>query len=188
MRKLLVAFLALLLLAGSPAALTAVAQTGATPEATPDVADLETGEGNPIDPSIGDTVTYFSQDGNPAGTLTVLSIERGWDAYDDFYEPDRGMEYVAFTVTVESTIARGAIDVRTFDFNLQTAQGYLWRTAFTRSETADPPLLANDVSLAAGDSETFTIVFQVLQDEPLAHLFWQPESGVLITAAQLEGE
>lgn len=91
-------------------------------------------------------------------------------------------------VTVESTIERGAIEVAEFDFTLQTAQGYLWQTAFASSETADPPLLEEDVSLAAGDSETFTMVFLVFEEEPLAHLFWQPDTGVLITAAQLEGE
>ena len=56
------------------------------------------------------------------------------------------------------------------------------------SEEADPPLLEDTVSLAAGDSETFTVVFEVFEGEELAHIFWQPDSGVLITAAQLEGE
>jgi hypothetical protein len=30
-------------------------------------------------------------------------------------------------------------------------------------------------------------VFEVLQDQPLAHLFWQPDSGRLLTIANLEG-
>ncbi len=56
------------------------------------------------------------------------------------------------------------------------------------ADKADPPLLEDTVSLAKGDSETFTVVYSVLVDEPLAHFFWQPDGGVLVTAAQLEGE
>jgi hypothetical protein len=187
MRKLLVSLMAMFFLMGSSAAI-ATAQ-----DATPDAADLEELAGdasgtNPIDPAIGDSVTYYGEDGNPAGIATINSIERGWSDYDEFYEPEEGTEYVAFTVTVESTIERGAIDVEDYDFSLQTAAGYLWSTSFTSSETAEPPLLEDAVSLANGDSEEFTIVFQVFEGEALAHLYWQPDSGVLITAANLEGE
>lgn len=187
MRKLLISLMAMFfLLGGSAAAVTAQ-------DATPDPGDLQelTGESsgtNPIDPAIGDSVTFYGEDGNSSGILTVNSIERGWSDYDEYYEPEEGAEYVAFTVTVESTIERGAIDIEAYDFSLQTASGYLWGRAFTSSETAEPPLLDDTVSLAKGDSEEFTIVFQVLEGEELAHLYWQPDSGVLITAANLEGE
>jgi hypothetical protein len=60
--------------------------------------------------------------------------------------------------------------------------------AFVNSETAEPALPDDDVSLASGDEETFMVVFQLYEGGALAHLFWQPNSGVLITAAQLEGE
>ncbi len=185
MRKLLLALLTTLFLIGSSATLVATAQDDATPEAD------ATGSGdgtNPIDPAIGDTVTYYGENGDPSGTATVTGIERGWEAFDEFDEPARGSEYVAFTVIVESTISRGAIEVDDFDFSLQTAEGYLWSTSFASSETADPPILEDTVSLAAGDSEAFTIVFEVFEGEALAHLFWQPDSGVLITMAQLDGE
>ncbi len=183
MRKLLLALLATLLFLGSGTALGATAQDDATPEA------VGPSEGtNPVDPAIGDTVTYYGEDGNSSGTATVTGITRGWADFDEFYEPEFGYEYVAFTVVVESTIARGAIEVDDIDFSLQTAAGYLWRTSFASSETADPPLLEDAVSLASGDSEEFTIVFEVFEGEALGHLFWQPDSGVLITMAQLEGE
>lgn len=188
MRKLLMALFVALFFVGTLAGLAATAQDAATPEAGAGEASGP-GEGtNPVDPKIGDTVTYFGEDGNASGTATVTEITRGWEDFDEFYEPERGSEYVAFTVVVESTIARGAIEVDDLDFSLQTAEGYLWRTSFTQSETADPPLLEEAVSLAAGDSEEFTIVFQVFENEELAHLFWAPDNGVLITMAQLEGE
>lgn len=187
MRKLLLALLAMLFLIGGAATFVATAGD-ATPAADQDELGSESAGTNPADPAIGDTVTYYTEDGDEAGNVTVESIERGWEEYDEFYEPEAGTEYVAFVVTVESTISRGAIDVSSYDFSLQTAQGYLWSNAFASSEDADPPLLEDDLSLAAGDAETFTIVFQVFEGEELAHIFWQPDSGVLITAAQLEGE
>jgi hypothetical protein len=187
MRKLLLALFATLFIMGSSATLVATAQDDATPEST-DAKAVEAEGTNPIDPAIGDSVTYYGEDGNPAGTVTIDSIERGWEDYDEFSEPAAGVEYVAFSVTVESTVSRGAIDVSDFDFSLQTANGYLWGTSYVSSENAEPPLLEDDISLAEGESETFTIVFEVYEGEALGHLFWQPASGVWITAAQLEGE
>ncbi|CAN5853891.1 hypothetical protein BH24CHL3_BH24CHL3_09320 [soil metagenome] len=188
MRKLLLALFATLFLMLSTATLVATAQDAATPDLEDGkVAGLAEGT-NPVDPAIGDSVTFFSEDGNSAGAATATEFTRGWEDFDEFSEPENGYEYVAFTVVVESTIARGAIDVDNFDFSLQTGAGYLWGAAFVQSETADPPLLEDSVSLASGDSEEFTIVFEVFEGEPLAHLFWQPDSGVLITVAQLEGE
>jgi ABC-type oligopeptide transport system substrate-binding subunit len=185
MRKMLFALLATLLFMGSSATLVATAQDDATPE--PDAQSAPSGT-NPIDPRVGDEVTFYTEDGDEAGIATVTGIERGWEEYDEFQEPEDGTEYVAFTITIESTISRGAIDVSAYDFSLQTAAGYLWSNAYASSETTEPPVLEDDVSLASGDSEEFTVIFQVYEDEELAHLFWQPDSGVLLTIAQLEGE
>ncbi|HYJ13760.1 MAG TPA: hypothetical protein VEW66_09215 [Thermomicrobiales bacterium] len=184
MKRLLTGLLAAAMLTGGSVAMT-VAQD-ATPSALDQLAGSEAS--SQADPKIGDTVVYYGEDGSEIGTVTINSIERGWDLFDEFYDPEAGTEYVAFVVTVESTITRGAIDVEPYDFNLQTANGYLWSTSFASSEEADPPILEDAVSLAAGDAETFTVVFQVFEGEALAHIFWQPDSGVLITAAQLEGE
>ncbi len=157
MRKLLLALFATLFFMGSAGSLVATAQDDATPESGVQGAEGPVEGTNPIDPAIGDTVTFFGEDGNPAGTATAMSIERGWEDFDEFYEPEDGYEYVAFTVVVESTISRGAIDVEEFDFSLQTAAGYLWSTSFAASSEADPPLLDDSLSLASGDSEEFTI-------------------------------
>lgn len=188
MRKLLLALLATLFLMGSSMALVTTAQDDATPE-TSGAESSGTADGtNLVDPAIGDALTYYGENGDPSATATITEMTRGWEEYDDFSEPARGSEFVAFTVVVESTISRGAIEVDDYDFTLQTAGGYLWGTSYASSETADPPLLEDAVSLASGDSEEFTIVFEVFEGEALGHLFWAPDSGVLITMAQLEGE
>jgi hypothetical protein len=184
MKRLLTGLLAATMLTGGSVALTAAQE--ATPSALDQLAGLQSESS--VDPQIGDTSIYYGEDGSELGTVTVESIERGWDAYDEFYEPEAGAEYVAFVITVESTIARGAIDVEDYDFSLQTANGYLWQSAFVNSSEADPAILDDTVSLAAGDSETFTVVFQVMEGEALAHLFWQPDTGILITAAALGGQ
>lgn len=158
-----------------------VAAQYATPETKSAGSDL-------VDPKIGETVTYYDVEGTAIGSITAESIERGWEEYDSYYDPEEGTEYVAFVITVDSTIARGAIDVERYGFSLQTAMGLNLGPAFVESDAADPALLDDTIGLANGDSETFTVVFQVYTDEPLAHLFWSPEYGVLITVAQLEGE
>ena len=184
MRKLFVALFAALFLIGGSASMIA-AQSDATPATD---TKTETDGSNPIDPAADDTVTFYGQNGDPAASVTVTGIERNWEDYDEYSEPDAGVEYIAFTVEVESLTSRGAIEVSSYDFNLQTATGYLYGTAYASAENAEPPLLEDDTSLAGGETLEFTVVFEVFQDEELAHLFWQPESGVLLTVAQLEGE
>lgn len=180
MRKFLLAFVAMFFLMGS-AALVATAQDDATPDASPTEAGT-----NPVDPAIGDTITYFGEDGGPIATVTVTGIERGWEEFDEYYDPEAGTEYVAFTVEIASTIPRGAFDVDGYQFSLQAQSGFLYGPSFVESESADPPILDSD-SLAKGDSLEASLVFNVVEGEPLAHLFWQPE-GALLTLAQLEGE
>ena len=184
MKRLLTGLLAATMLTGGSVAMTAAQE--ASPSALEQLAGSQAS--GVVDPKIGDTVLYYGEDGSEIGAVTIDSIERGWDAYDEYYEPEDGTEYVAFVVTVDSTISRGAIEVNLYDFSLQTATGYLWSNSYVNSSESDPPILEDPVSLATGDSETFTVVFQVLEGEELAHIFWQPDSGVLITAAQLEGE
>ena len=165
----------------SVSALGAMAQD-ATPAAAP------VGGGNAIDPAIGDTVVYVDKAGNPAANVTVESVERGWQDYGEYDEPAVGVEYVAFTVTVESVTASGAVEVSDFDFSLQDANGFLWGTSYAdAAEGAAMTPLEDDVLLAGGESTTFLVVFEVTAGSPLAHLFWQADSGRLLTLAMLEG-
>lgn len=179
MRKLLAVLGAMLLM--SVSAIGVLAQ-----DATPAVAPA--GEGNAIDPAVGDTVTYVDEAGNPAANVTVEGVERGWQDFGEFDEPSVGVEYVAFTITVESVAASGAVEVSDFDFTMQDAAGFLWGTSYAdAAEGAEVATLEDDVLLAGGESATFLVVFEVTAGSPLAHLFWQPDSGRLITLAALGG-
>lgn len=179
MRKLFAILGAMLLM--SVSAIGALAQD-ATPAAGTATAS------NAVDPAIGDTVTYVDEAGNPAANVTVESVERGWQDYAEFDEPSVGVEYVAFTVTVESVAASGAVEVSDFDFSMQDANGFLWGTSFAdAAEGAEVTPLEDDVLLAGGESATFLVIFEVTAGTPLAHLFWQADSGRLLTLASLEG-
>jgi hypothetical protein len=164
-----------------------MAQDTATPAASPVAADAQASAGS-IDPALGDTAVYVDVSGNPVANVTIDNAERNWQDFGEFYEPDPGVEYVAFTVTVESVVSRGAVEVSDFDFTLQDSDGFLWRTSYVDvAEGVELTPLDDDLLLATGESSTFLVVFEVLQDQELAHIFWQPDSGRLITLASLEG-
>jgi hypothetical protein len=177
MRKLLAVLGAMLLLGGS--AIGVMAQD-ATPAAGVDA-------GNAADPAIGDTVTYIDESGNPMATVTIDDVERGWKDFGEYDEPDAGNEYVAMTVTVTSEVGRGSLEVSDFDFSLQDSDGFLWGTAYAdAAEGVEIVPLEDDLNLASGESATFLVVFQVLEGQQLTHVFWQPDSGRLLTLASLE--
>lgn len=178
MRKLFAILGAMLLM--SVSAIGALAQD-ATPAAGVDA-------GNAGDPAVGDTVTYVDESGNPVATVTVDGVERGWQEFGEYNEPDAGNEYVAFTVTVNSEVTRGSLEVSDYDFSLQDTDGFLWGTAYAdAAEGTEIVPLEDDLNLASGESATFLVVFQVLEGQQLAHVFWQPDSGRLLTLASLEG-
>ncbi|MDQ3541930.1 MAG: DUF4352 domain-containing protein [Chloroflexota bacterium] len=190
MRKMLLALLAMLFLMGGSASLVATAQDDATPDATPEGEAEEAVEStNPVDPAIGDTVTYYGQNGEPVGEITVTEITRNWEDYGEFEEPDPDVEYIAFTIEVESLTSRGAIDVDPYRFQLQSPAGFVYTTSFVQgAEGLEPAVVTESTSLAEGETLEGLLVFEVFADEELAHLFWTPDSSFLLTIANLEGE
>lgn len=144
-----------------------------------------------IDPGVGETVTYGDASGEPIAYVTVQEIVRVWQDDGEPNEPDSAVEYIAFTITVESAVTRGTVEVSEFDFTLHDGAGFLWGASFADgadvAEEAGVVPLNEDVSLASGDAVTFLVIFEVQQGQPLAHLFWQPDTGRLITLASLEG-
>lgn len=178
MRKLLAVLGAMLVM--SLSVMGAVAQD-ATPAAGVDA-------GNVADPAVGDTVTYIDESGNPMASITIDNVERGWQDFGEYDEPEAGQEYVAMTVTVNSEVGRGSLEVSDFDFSLQDSDGFLWGTAYVDvAEGVEVAPLEDDLNLASGESATFLVVFQVLEGQQLTHVFWQPDSGRLLTLASLEG-
>jgi hypothetical protein len=151
----------------------------------------DTSPGPSVDPTVGETVTYMDARGEPIAYVTIEEVMRGWQDDDELDESDSAVEYLAFIITIESAVTRGTVEVSEFDFTLHDGAGFLWGASFADVaaivEEAGVAPLGEDVSLASGDAVTILIVFEVLQGQPLAHLFWQPDTGRLITLASLEG-
>lgn len=178
MKKMMFSLVGILLLIGAlPAALSA--QTGSPPASF-------TGQANGGEPVIGEPVTYVDASGNPAATIVVEEVERVWEEYGEYDMPEQGAEYVAFTVTVESTLGRGALEVRRSDFSLQDRAGFVWDVSYAdAADGVEVTPLDDDLNLASGDSATFLVVFEVLQGQEIEHLYWHPESDRMITIAAL---
>ncbi|MBA2278243.1 MAG: hypothetical protein H0W06_10825 [Chloroflexia bacterium] len=82
-----------------------------------------------------------------------------------------------------------AVEIDPFRFTLQDASGFIFSTAFAQGEEgAEMPPLSEATEVEGGESLEALIVFNVFEEQPLAHLFWQPDSDRLVTLAQLEGE
>lgn len=178
MKKTLVALLGLLLLVVG--ALPAAAQD-ATPEAP---TSLKTGQ------VAAEPATLHSENGNEVGKATLTGMERDWRGFDPGSEPQPGMEYVALTIEVENVAARGSLNVSAYHFTIQTQMGFVYSNAWIYSETVEPPLLSEDISLEGGESTEFTLTYAVYAGEPLAQALWQPESPtpVKLVLADLEAQ
>jgi galactose mutarotase-like enzyme len=112
-------------------------------------------------------------------------VVRGWQDHDDV-ESDGGYEYVAITVTVDNTIARGSFDVDDSDLRLQDNAGFMWdRVGVDIPEEATLLPLDGDQQLPTGESVTFLVVFEVLAGQQLDHLFWSPSSDRILTLASV---
>lgn len=176
MRRLLV-FLALLL-----ALPLAAAAEDATPPATP-------ASVNPADPALGNPVEVVDAAGAPYATVTVEAMERDWEGHHDDAGPTEGYGYVAFTVSVEGAAEEAPVSVIDVDFALQDGAGFLWGASAVEADPgADVTPLGEEVSLGAGEKVTFLLVFEIRPGEPLGHLYWQPDTGRLVTIAALSGE
>jgi hypothetical protein len=156
-----------------------VAAQDATPEAENAPASGE--------PAVGDTVVYIGNDGKEAGTITVNQVVDNFEDYDsDFGEPDRGYHFVALEVTIENTGSK-TIEAQTYDVLLQDTDGFLYGYAFisrTEEQEEDQPEL-EDIELEGGDSVTGWVFYQVVDGATLSHVFWQPDSGRLVTIAKI---
>lgn len=182
MRKLFAILFALLFMMGGSAA--AVAAQG-TPAATPSAGSSTAGT---VDPKVGGEAIYYSKNDKKIATISVTKVERPWKGFGKYEEPDPGTEYVGVTIKVDN-VSSSNVKVQAYDFSLQDAHGHLLGRAYTQGkENADVIPLQDDLVVKAGKSETFLIVFKVDQDTELAHVFWQPDGGILVTVADLAGE
>lgn len=182
MRKLVALIFALLFVVGGTASVAAQATPAATPGAAGPTASGAT------DPGVGETATYYSKNNKKIATVGVTKVERPWKDYGKYEEPDAGTEYVGVTIEIEN-VSSGNVKVDAYDFSLQDSHGHLLGRSYTDGkENAKVVPLQDTLAVKAGASETVLIVFKVDEGTELAHLFWQPDGGILVTVANLAGQ
>ncbi|MGH2531121.1 MAG: DUF4352 domain-containing protein [Thermomicrobiales bacterium] len=166
---------------GSVASVTAQDATPEAPQAGP--AGDAAGGG---DPAVGEAAIYINEQGEEAAQVTIEEVIDPFEDYDEGDGPDRGYRFVALRITVEAT-GEDAVDVSAFDFLLQDSQGFLWNDTLVfraeEQEEADPEM--EDANLAPGDSVSGLLFYTLYADNDVDHIFWQPESGRLITVAKV---
>lgn len=183
MGRLLTVVLVVWVLIGGSASVAVAAQGGAaTPEAG-QTAGPPTAFGDGLD----SPATYFAANGSEIAMLTVTDVERGWQDYAEFYEPDPGVEYVAITLQVESVSSSNLV-VESYDFSLLDAKGVNNSRSYVEAaEDAPVQLMDDDVAVASGEAVEMTVVFELFEGTELGYFMWQPDSGIIIMV-DLAGE
>jgi hypothetical protein len=182
--RLLVPALVLALL-GAPAA--AVAQDDATPDAA---SERQSEPAAAAEPAIGSAVSYVDARGDEIGTVTVVELTDPFEDFSDTFEVEEGSRFVAVEVTISgSELADNAetpLEAAASDFGLQTSDGFFYSPAYPSRQlsSADVPDLQT-IAVDPGTEVTGLVFFQVPEDAEVARLFYTPESGRLILAADL---
>ncbi len=130
--------------------------------------------------------TWTDDRGNPVATVEVTGITLDWQDYAEFYEPERGMVYVALDITVTNASDTSLI-VEPYDFSLVDTTGMNNGRSWVEAEDGMEPVFSEDVPLAAGESYQGTVVFELLADTQPALFTWQPDSGLLHSVNLTEG-
>jgi hypothetical protein len=177
MRKMILALLALVMALGGTASLT-MAQD-ATPEVETETT-ASTGEDTAFGVGFDSPATYFSDRGDPVTRIAVVDIERGWQDYAEYYEPDPGIEYVAVTFTVEN-LSRSNIIVDPYDFSMLDGFGRNnSRSWVSVDEESGAQIFEEDAALASGETAELTIIFEMYESTEFGYFMWQPDSGIIV--------
>jgi hypothetical protein len=174
MRKFLVTLLALLTMIASGATV-ATAQ-----DATPQADTASPGDPTALSEGYDAPATYFSDRGDAITTITVLDVERGWQDYGRYYDPDPGVEYVAVTFAVEN-LSRGNIIVKPYDFSMLDAFGRNnSRSYVSVDEESGAQVFDEDTAVASGETIELVVIFALYEQTEIAMFMWQPDSGIIV--------
>ena len=130
--------------------------------------------------------TWTDDRGNPVATVEITGITGDWQDYAEYYEPERGMVYVALNVTI-TNVSDTSLIVEPYDFTLVDTTGMNNSTSWVEATEGVEPVFSEDVPLAAGETYEGTIVFSLLADTQPAVFSWQPDSGLLHLVNLTEG-
>lgn len=172
MRQLMLTVAAVLVLVSQT--IGPAAALASTPVTDPPTADTQSAFAHGLNAS----AVYFSDRGLPIATITVTNVQRGWEDYADYYEPEPGLEYVAVSFEIE-VIARGNLVLEPYDLSLLDGFGRNNSRSYV-SPAEGVSLLEESAAIASGETTEFTIVFELYQEAQVGYLLWQPDSGVIV--------
>jgi hypothetical protein len=136
-------------------------------------------------PRIGDTVIYDSLEGQPLGSVTVRSVQPGFDEFSEFFTPEEGFDYVAVDLAFVNT-GEEDLEVSTFRLSLETPGGFLWGTGYVGlPEDTDIEELESSFEMDEGEDEDGVVFFLVPRDTELLRIWWTPDTGRLLELADL---
>jgi hypothetical protein len=174
MRKFLMTLIALMTVIASGATVATAQQATPGPETASSGAPVALAEG------FDAPATYFSDRGDAITTITVLDVERGWQDYGRYYDPDPGVEYVAVTFAVEN-LSRGNIIVKPYDFSMLDAFGRNnSRSYVSVDEDSGARIFEEDTTVASGEAVELVIIFALYEQTEIAMFMWQPDSGIIV--------
>lgn len=124
---------------------------------------------------------YFSDRNQPLAELTVTAVDPDFQEYSEFNAPEDGYRYVAVNVDVE-VVGQSSITLNRYYFTMFTESGRNETEAYVSlPEESSVRLLTEEITLASGETGSYTLVYQLPEDvEPLM-LMWQPDTGVILT-------
>jgi predicted heme/steroid binding protein len=144
------------------------------------VVDVSEGavENSAIASGLNTSAIWTDDRGNPVATIEVTGINTDWQDYGEYYEPERGMVYVAIDFKVTNVSSSNFI-LEQYDFSLLDNTGLNNSRAWAEAAENADPVFSEDVPIAAGETHEGTIVFALYDDLGPSVLVWQPDSGVL---------
>lgn len=144
------------------------------------VVDISDGsvENSAIARGLNTPATWTDDRGNAVATFEVTGINTDWQDFGEYYEPERGMVYVAIDFKVTNVSSSNFI-LEPYDFSLLDNTGLNNSRAWAEAAENADPVFSEEVPIAAGESYEGTIVFAVYDDLQPSVLVWQPDSGVI---------
>lgn len=136
------------------------------------------GEASAVASGLNAPVTWTDDRGNEVATLEITGVNPGWEDYDEYSEPERGMHYVAVDFKVTNVSGSNLI-LEPYDFSLIDNVGLNNGRSWVDAAEGNEPLFTEDTPVAAGESYEGTIVFAMLIDMQPSAIMWQPDSGLI---------
>lgn len=141
-----------------------------------EAADTADDTPQPFASGIGSTATYLDQRGSPIIELTVTNVERDWEGYGRYSEPQAGSDYVLIHFSV-TNLGNRVFVLEPSDFELVDSLGVAERRAWISNGGS---LLTENTSIDGGETLEAALVFEVFSDLDPLMLFYSPESRVYV--------